>query len=117
MSSEIVPVLLVGGRNGPGARNHCVHGKNQIVIEDVLDTRPYEYFTVSHTPRGNSASLLMTYYFKESGENTTHLTLVFKGLFPYMPDWFNKQFCRLVIHNQVIGQWKLESINELIAKS
>lgn len=47
MTSEIVPVLRTGGRSGVGTRNHCVHGKNDVVVEDVLDMRPYEYFTVA----------------------------------------------------------------------
>jgi len=37
-------VLRPGGRTAPGARNHCVHGKNQ-AIETILDWRPFEYMT------------------------------------------------------------------------
>ncbi|MBI4315395.1 MAG: DUF2652 domain-containing protein [Chloroflexi bacterium] len=33
------------GRIGPGARNHCVHGKQE-VWETVLDWRPFDYFTL-----------------------------------------------------------------------
>jgi hypothetical protein len=39
--SEINP----GGRRGPGTTNHCVHGPDTI-IEEVLDWRPFDYFTV-----------------------------------------------------------------------
>ena len=34
----------VGGRRGPGATNHCMHGKDA-VIEEILDWRPYDYLT------------------------------------------------------------------------
>jgi class 3 adenylate cyclase/uncharacterized protein YndB with AHSA1/START domain len=34
-----------GGRTGPGARNHCAHGKGT-AVETVLDWRPFEYCTV-----------------------------------------------------------------------
>ena len=33
-------------RRGIGTENHCVHGKDAIV-EEVLDWRPFDYFTVS----------------------------------------------------------------------
>jgi len=33
------------GRRGPGTVNHCAHGPDT-VIEEVLDWRPFEYFTV-----------------------------------------------------------------------
>ena len=64
MTSEIIPVLRVRGRSGIGARNHCVHGNGQIVVEDVLDMRPYDYFTVSHLPQGTSVALQMTFEFQ-----------------------------------------------------
>ena len=117
MTSEIVPVLRAKGRSGVGARNHCVHGKNQIVVEDVLDMRPYDYFTVAHTPQGQSATLYMTFQFQEIAENKTHLSLTFKARLPYFPDWLNKQFCKLVLRIQIFKLWKLESINELIQNS
>lgn len=34
----------VGGRRGPGATNHCLHGKD-VVLEEILDWRPYDYVT------------------------------------------------------------------------
>jgi hypothetical protein len=41
----VIPVLQPGGRTGPGARNHCAHGKNLTSIETILDWRPFEYWT------------------------------------------------------------------------
>lgn len=37
-----------GGRNGPGASNHCAHGKDfkGSLVEIVLDWRPFDYLTV-----------------------------------------------------------------------
>jgi hypothetical protein len=51
MTSEIIPVLRIGGRSGAGGRNHCVHGKGQVIVEDVLDMHPFDYVTVSHLIR------------------------------------------------------------------
>jgi hypothetical protein len=47
-ATEIVVTGATGGRRGPGATNHCMHGK-EAVIEDILDWRPYDYFTVRTT--------------------------------------------------------------------
>lgn len=33
------------GRRGPGTTNHCAHG-HDVIIEEVLDWRPFDYFTV-----------------------------------------------------------------------
>jgi uncharacterized protein YndB with AHSA1/START domain len=114
MTSEIVPVLHVKGRSGAGGRNHCVHGDNQIVVEDVLDMRPYDYFTVSHTPHGTSSALFMTFEFQPVDEGRTHFRLLFKAQFPYMPEWLEKIMCKNIINNQLFKLWKLEMINDLI---
>lgn len=115
MTSEIVPVLRPHGRAGAGARNHCVHGKNDVVVEDVLDMQPYQYFTVAHTPQGSPAVLRMTFCFQPLSSNKTHFLLTFKASFPHAPDWLNRQFGRFIVRTRILKFWKLESINELIA--
>ena len=43
-----------GNRRGVGGTNHCMHGEDAI-LEEVLDWRPYDYFTLRstvHTPAG-----------------------------------------------------------------
>jgi hypothetical protein len=37
-----------GGRSGPGATNHCAHGKDLkgSLMETILDWRPFNYFTI-----------------------------------------------------------------------
>lgn len=39
------------GRRGPGTVNHCAHG-SEVVVEEVLDWRPFDYFTVRFVPAG-----------------------------------------------------------------
>jgi Protein of unknown function (DUF2652)/Polyketide cyclase / dehydrase and lipid transport len=39
-----VEVIATGNRRGIGATNHCMHGQDT-TIEEVLDWRPYDYFT------------------------------------------------------------------------
>jgi uncharacterized protein YndB with AHSA1/START domain len=36
---------VAGGRRGVGTTNHCVHGKDA-VVEEILDWRPTDYFTL-----------------------------------------------------------------------
>jgi uncharacterized protein YndB with AHSA1/START domain len=117
MHSEIVPVARVGGRSGPGARNHCVHGKNEVVVEDVLDVRPFDYFTVAHTPRGLPATLLMTYHFTPSPTGGTHLQITFRGQFKSMPDVVSRLMCKAVLQFSVKPRWAFDQIEALIAQS
>ena len=43
-----VELMATGNRRGVGSTNHCMHGKSAI-IEEVLDWRPYDYFTYRYT--------------------------------------------------------------------
>lgn len=43
-----VEVTATGNRRGVGTTNHCIHGKGASV-EEVLDWRPYDYFTIRNT--------------------------------------------------------------------
>jgi len=116
MTSEIVPILRARGRSGAGGRNHCVHGKNQIVVEDVLDMRPFDYFTVSHVPQGTALALRMTFNFQPVDLNKTRLQLLFQVHASYLPNWVRKIFCKIILRFQLFKLWKLESINQLMAK-
>jgi uncharacterized protein YndB with AHSA1/START domain len=39
------------GRRGPGTTNHCAHGAD-VIVEEVMDWRPFDYFTVRFTIMG-----------------------------------------------------------------
>ena len=43
-----VEMIATGNRRGVGATNHCMHGKDAS-IEELLDWRPYDYFTYRNT--------------------------------------------------------------------
>ena len=117
MTSEIIPIIRPGGRNGTGARNHCVHGKNQVVVEDMLDLRPVEYYTVVHAPQGTSTSLLMTFHFIPTEFGGTHFTLTLKGQTPFSAEWFNRLFCKIIVRIQLLKFWKMDMIDKLIIAS
>src|SRR5258706_7144785 len=117
MHSQIIPILRVAGRSSAGARNHCVHGKDQVVLEDVLDHHPFEYFTVSHTPRGTSVSLWMTYTFSPTRSGGTHLRITFQARSPGVPNLLARLICITVVRFQLLRLWRLDNIDALIAKS
>jgi hypothetical protein len=52
--TEVTVKGATGGRRGLGSANHCIHGADA-VIEEILDWRPYDYFTdrtIVDTPSG-----------------------------------------------------------------
>jgi uncharacterized protein YndB with AHSA1/START domain len=114
MTSEIIPILPVKGRIGAGARNHCVHGNKQVIVEDMLDFRPIDYYTVRHTPQGIPTSILLTFHFTPSDSGGTHARLLVKGEVPYLPEWFKRIFCRMIVQVQLLKMWRMEDIDELV---
>jgi uncharacterized protein YndB with AHSA1/START domain len=63
------------GRRGVGTKNHCMHGKDAI-IEEVLDWRPLDYFTVSILlPVPGAPKVVMTRALEDRSDGTTHLEM------------------------------------------
>jgi uncharacterized protein YndB with AHSA1/START domain len=59
--TEIVEEAAAGGRRGVGTTNHCVHGKDA-VVEEILDWRPSEYWTLNwQMPIPGSPKVKTTY--------------------------------------------------------
>ena len=62
-------------RRGVGTKNHCMHGKDAI-IEELLDWRPFDYFTVSTLlPMPGAPKVVMTRAVQERPNGTTHLEM------------------------------------------
>lgn len=58
------------GRRGVGTTNHCVHGK-EAIIEEILDWRPPEYFTLNILmPIPGAPKMKATYVLTEAGDGT-----------------------------------------------
>ncbi|HXG39671.1 MAG TPA: DUF2652 domain-containing protein, partial [Candidatus Limnocylindrales bacterium] len=65
------------GRRGAGTTNHCVHGRDAIV-EEILDWRPYEYWTTRNTlPVPGAPKVVMTdaYFPLEDGGTRIELRI------------------------------------------
>ena len=63
------------GRRGVGTKNHCMHGKDAI-IEEVLDWRPFDYFTVGISlPVPNAPKIVMTRAVKDASDGASVLEM------------------------------------------
>jgi hypothetical protein len=45
--ADRLDVLTPGGRQRVGVTNHCIHGP-EVIVEHVVDWRPFDYFTMSY---------------------------------------------------------------------
>jgi uncharacterized protein YndB with AHSA1/START domain len=62
-------------RRGIGTENHCMHGKAAIV-EEVLDWRPFDYFTVSTLlPVPGAPKITLTHAFQDLKGGGTHIEM------------------------------------------
>ena len=114
MHSQILPVLGGRGRLAPGTRNHCVHGRDEVVVEEVLDIRPFEYYTVDHQPRGNPVILRMTFHFEPSASGGTHLRLTLRCRARFLPDWAGRRITNYIVENNLKRHWALDRLDQLI---
>ena len=62
-----------GGRRTVGATNHCAHGAEGGVLEEILDWRPYDYLTDrgTHTTPSGPVRMLETIEFEPTAAGTT----------------------------------------------
>jgi hypothetical protein len=63
------------GRRGVGTTNHCMHGAH-IIIEEVMDWRPFDYLTLSTLlPSPGAPKVILTYAFSDSASDGTHIEI------------------------------------------
>ncbi len=90
---EFRAILRPGGRTGVGARNHCMHGKDQAMEEDILDWKPFEYITV--VQKFSGFTMLMTAKLTPAA-NGTQMEIFIKGRSP-APGFLNRPLFVLVL--------------------
>jgi uncharacterized protein YndB with AHSA1/START domain len=62
-------------RRGIGTENHCMHGRDAIV-EEVLDWRPFDYFTVSTLlPIPGAPKIMITHAFQDRINGATRIEM------------------------------------------
>jgi len=77
--------------------------------------KPFEYFTVAHTPQGTPATLDMTYHFTPTERGGTRLRIMFRGRVGRLTGWPGKIVCNIAMA-QVQKTWTLDKIDELIER-
>lgn len=81
-SSDVTEIIEYSpsGRRGAGTTNHCIHGTDAI-IEEIVDWRPFEYWTTNNTfPVPNAPKVLMSDEFEElPGGRTRVVTRAGRG--------------------------------------
>jgi hypothetical protein len=93
-----------------------VHGKNDVVVEDVLDLRPFDYFTIRQIPRGSPFGLLITFQFTPRREGGTHLSVMFKLDPPPAIPWIAGLLCKSIVRFSILKRWKFERLDEYISE-
>jgi Protein of unknown function (DUF2652)/Polyketide cyclase / dehydrase and lipid transport len=62
-------------RRGIGTENHCMHGKD-VIVEEVLDWRPSDYFTVSTLlPISGAPKIMLTHAFQDRTNDATRVEM------------------------------------------
>jgi uncharacterized protein YndB with AHSA1/START domain len=97
-----------GGRRTVGASNHCAHGADGGVLEEILDWRPYDYVTDRGTHASPSGPLRMletiefeptatgtTIHFRYAAPDTAKERAIAAGLVPMYRDIFAARLPRL----------------------
>jgi hypothetical protein len=90
-----------GGRTGPGARNHCVHGKN-LTPEVILDWRPFDYFTVEQV--AGQLMFTITHQLESLPNGGTRLHTRFRIKMPW-PDWLMRPLANLIFKTSPVAKW------------
>jgi hypothetical protein len=98
------PKSRPGGRNGPGASNHCAHGKNLkgSLIEIVQDWRPFDYYTLDAI-EGNS-NMRHTYKLESISDGTgTRLRLYVVMISPALPRFIRRPMLKMMMSKMVLS--------------
>ena len=107
-----------GGRSGPGASNHCAHGKDLkgSLIENILDWRPFDYFTLESVD--SKMIMLLTYQFEPlSNGSRTRFHTYCEMLSPKLPRFIRRSifkpiFTKLNLSNcQAIAKYIAQETN------
>jgi uncharacterized protein YndB with AHSA1/START domain/class 3 adenylate cyclase len=106
---KVVLEYSQGGRRAVGATNHCAHGAEGGVTEEILDWRPYDYLTDrgTHTTPGGPIKMLETIeleptatgtviHFRYEAPKSAKERAIAFGLEPTFRDLFAVRMARLV---------------------
>lgn len=67
--TDVINLAAPGGRRGVGTMNHCMHGSD-VMVEQILDWRPWDYVTDRTTMPGGGPVVLCTFELEPTAEGT-----------------------------------------------
>jgi hypothetical protein len=70
--ADLLEPVTPGGRQRPGVTNHCIHGPD-VVVEHVVDWRPFDYFTMCYDLPGIAPAHFTTELVPGDGETTINV--------------------------------------------
>lgn len=104
-----------GGRNGPGATNHCAHGKNLkgSLVETILDWRPFEYYTLESI--GGKSNMRLTYKLEPiSNGRETRLHCLVVMISPKLPRFIRRPMLKTIFSKMFLSH--CQAIAKFIAQ-
>jgi hypothetical protein len=115
-----------GRRRGVGTKIHCMHGKDAI-IEELLDWRPFDYFTLSALlPMPDAPKVVMTRALTDLPNGATHLEMRIakpkpkdKALFDQIASKFKEDVTKAIatLRQLLAGETPVAVIDEPALKS
>jgi uncharacterized protein YndB with AHSA1/START domain len=110
-----VAIKRQGGRTGVGSRNHCVHGKDVAMVEDILDWKPFDYMTVEQKFMGLRMVMTTQLMPNDAGDGT-HLNMTINGS-SFLPSFLNR-FLFGIMFNKVFPMPQMfEKLKRRIAEA
>jgi class 3 adenylate cyclase len=99
------------GRRGMGAANHCLHGKNAVTIQTILDWRPFEYFTHDSRDSTKPAPDMMLTYEITPIATGSRVDVRMKLLMPG-PDFAKRMMAKAMLKRYRIADsyWRLAAL-------
>jgi hypothetical protein len=95
------------GRTGKGATNHCA---NSNFIENILDYRPFDYYTSEL--KGKNLEVILTGRFKPISEGTKFIWLI--KIKSSLPKWIKKLYCILFLKQGLKITNAFDKLDELL---
>ena len=99
-----------GGRSGPGAINHCAHGKDLkgLSVETILDWRPFDYLTKEN--KDGKLVLRETWRLEPIRDNEgTRLHIYGKLISAPLPRWIMHLMFEFMIKKEIIVSFQTTS--------
>ncbi len=104
-----------GGRNGPGASNHCAHGKDLkgLLVETILDWRPFDYYTFDAAE--GISNIRQTYKLEPVSNGTeTRLHFLVKMISPSLPRFIRRAMLKMMLSKMVLTH--CQAMTKIIAE-